>query len=217
MLGALCDAILFCTARAGFGHAFVTWATRDHPPTLVHTSSQEAVALSDLQDALGEGPTITSLATGASVFVGDMRLDPPGADWLLFGGEAAALGVRSVTATPLRVHEVGVGALTLHGTGPAPEPPGGREFSALLSALGVVLLGSWHLLDPEGRGDRFTPHSAVVHQAAGMVSVQAATTLADAMLRLQAHALGRGLTLTAVCQLVVDRALRFEVRDDDLG
>lgn len=87
----------------------------------------------------------------------------------------------------------------------------------LHAALGQVLLRSGHLPDPEGRGDLVTTHSAVVHQAAGMVTVQAGTTLADAMLRLEAHALGLGLPLAEVSQHVVDRDLRFGARDEHTG
>lgn len=91
------------------------------------------------------------------------------------------------------------------------------DLLGLHSALGQVLLGSGHLPDPDARGDRFTPHSAVVHQAAGMVTVQAGTTLADAMVRLQAHAVGQGIPLAEVSQHVVDGDLRFVACDDHTG
>lgn len=89
--------------------------------------------------------------------------------------------------------------------------------AGLHTALGQVLLRSEHLPDPEARGDPVISHCAVVHQAAGTVTVQAGTTLADAMARLQAHALGRRLSLTEVSRHVVARDLRFDARDDHTG
>jgi hypothetical protein len=50
----------------------------------------------------------------------------------------------------------------------------------------------------------------VVHQAAGMVSVQLAIPVEEAMLRLRGHAFGSGRALVDIAQDVVARTLRLE-------
>jgi hypothetical protein len=54
-------------------------------------------------------------------------------------------------------------------------------------------------------------HRAVVHHAAGMVSVQAAVPVDDALALLRAYAFAEGLRLGHVAAEVVSRRLRFDV------
>ncbi len=51
---------------------------------------------------------------------------------------------------------------------------------------------------------------SVVHQAAGMVSIQLAVNVGDALVRLRAHAFGTDRPLIAVAHDVVARRLRFD-------
>ena len=50
----------------------------------------------------------------------------------------------------------------------------------------------------------------VVHQAAGMVSAQLDVSVAEALIRLRAHAFANDRPLTDVAQDVVARRLRFQ-------
>jgi hypothetical protein len=54
----------------------------------------------------------------------------------------------------------------------------------------------------------------VVHQAAGMVAVQLAINVADALVRLRAHAFSVGTPLQEVAEDVVARRLHFDIRED---
>jgi hypothetical protein len=58
-------------------------------------------------------------------------------------------------------------------------------------------------------------HRPVVHQATGMISVQLDVSLAEALVRLRAHAYASGRPLGEVAQDVVARRLRFS--DDTTG
>ncbi len=55
----------------------------------------------------------------------------------------------------------------------------------------------------------------VVHQAAGMVAAQLEVSVAEALVRLRAHAFGNDRPLAAVARDVVARALRFEAGSGD--
>ena len=50
----------------------------------------------------------------------------------------------------------------------------------------------------------------VVHNAAGMVSIQLGVNVTEAMLRLRAYAFGHERPLTSVAEDVVARRLRFQ-------
>jgi hypothetical protein len=55
---------------------------------------------------------------------------------------------------------------------------------------------------------------AAVHQAAGMVSVQLGVSVADALVRLRAHAFAADRPLTQVAREVIARTLRFDDLDE---
>jgi hypothetical protein len=50
----------------------------------------------------------------------------------------------------------------------------------------------------------------VVHQATGMITIQLGISLAEALLRLRAHAYASGRAVSAIAADVVDRRLRFD-------
>jgi len=52
-------------------------------------------------------------------------------------------------------------------------------------------------------------HSAAVNQACGMVSVQAACSMEDAMVLMHDRATVQGQTLEEIAAAVIDRSIRF--------
>ncbi|MFD0573456.1 ANTAR domain-containing protein [Kitasatospora gansuensis] len=85
----------------------------------------------------------------------------------------------------------------------------------LAAALTARLLGNG---EPQAAAVPLDPphtlQRAVVHQATGMLSVQLALSLPQALLRLRAHAYSSGRSITDVCQDVVERRLRLEPDDN---
>jgi hypothetical protein len=57
----------------------------------------------------------------------------------------------------------------------------------------------------------------VVHQASGMVAAQLDVNVAQALIRLRAHAFGNDRSLTDVARDVVARTLRFDPTEQDAG
>jgi hypothetical protein len=57
----------------------------------------------------------------------------------------------------------------------------------------------------------------VVHQAAGMVAVQLGISVADALVRLRAHAYAHERPLRDLADDVVARRVRFDTPDDQDG
>jgi hypothetical protein len=123
------------------------------------------------------------------------------------------MAVRAVFCFPLRIGAITLGVLTL-----ARSTPGhltsaqGDDVDVL---VGVLTRRVLDLGDPQLSSARYRDleppvlHQAVLHQATGMVSVQLAVPLAEALLRLRAHAYGNSRTLTDTARDIVARRLRL--------
>jgi hypothetical protein len=135
--------------------------------------------------------------------------------------------VRAVFAFPLRIGAISVGSLLAHRRSPG--VLGARRIVdalALAEAVTLVLLhqqsagtaGKTRVGDD--REDQPGPgwaqpvtYRAEVHQATGMISVQLGVNLAEALVRLRAHAWSNGFLIAEVAADVVARRLRFDELD----
>lgn len=185
----------------------LTWGTGD-----------TAGALEDLQFTLGEGPGPDAVAAGGPVLVSDLA----GASgrWPVFVPAAIDLGVGAVFAFPLRIGVIGIGVMTVHR-----QTAGRLNAACLADALALadaltILFMQRGTADTGPGGNRPGPdfaqpvtYRAEVHQATGMVSVQLRLGLAEALVRLRAHAWVNGLLLAEVAADVVARRLRFDEQD----
>jgi hypothetical protein len=189
------------------------------PSGLVLAWGREAVStkLEDLQFTLGQGPGVDAVA-GSPVLVPDL-LDAAGR-WPAFVPAAAELGVRAVFALPLRIGAISVGALLAHrdASGPLVGDALADAF-ALADAVTLLLLHQQSTGTDRGgpAGDGPRPgwarpatYRAEVHQATGMISAQLGVSLAEALVRLRAHAYADGRLIAEVAADVVARRLDFD-------
>ena len=176
-----------------------------------------SVALEGLQFTLGQGPGLDAVA-GAPVLVAD--LEAAAARWPVFVPAAAELGVCALFALPLRIGAISVGVLSAYRAIPGPLADGAlADAFALAEAVTLLLLhqrssgteraGSLGEWPRAGVGT----YRAEVHQATGMISVQLGVSLAEALVRLRAHAYADGRAIAEVASDVVARRLRFDDRD----
>ncbi|MGV8910834.1 MAG: GAF domain-containing protein [Propionicimonas sp.] len=208
----LCRAALAAAGPAGLTSVCASRVVDDRPRGVVWASDSRARRLDDLQVVLGEGPGITAFAEGGPVLVLDL-CEHWRQGWVTFDREATGLGVRSVCAFPLQIGALRLGVLTLHGTRPAVlDTVQLSKQLAICDELSVALL-----VTDAGSGDWTSvwecapdPPLAVTSQAAGMVTVQLESSIAEAMTRLCAHAFAAGQSLEQVSRLVVERTLRFD-------
>jgi hypothetical protein len=133
--------------------------------------------------------------------------------WPAFTPPAVEAGVRAVFGFPLRVGTVRLGALNLYR-----DRPGALNGDQHADALVVAdVAARWVLKAQAG-----APLGAVaeelaagadfhfvVHDAAGMVSVQEEITVTEALIRLRAFAFGNDRLLDDVAEDVVSRRLRL--------
>lgn len=193
--------------------AGLSWATAKGATGVVAATDALARLVEDLQFSLGEGPCVDSSTTGRPALHPDLARSAP-ARWPAFGLQAA--GIAAVFAFPLQVGAIHVGALDLYR-----DTPGWLaerdvdEALALAAAATSVLLhlrvptrDDQHGLGP-GPADPVLGR-AEVHQATGMVAVQAAVPLVDALSLLRARAFATDRSVVDVARDVVRRVVRFE-------
>ena len=173
---------------SGVGLALMT---ERGPAGTVAASDGAALELEDLQFTLGEGPCVDASETGRPVLEPDLAATGP-RRWPAFAGGALAAGVAAVFALPLRVGAIRVGVLDLYRATPgALTPEHLREALAFADAATLLLL----YLQTRAPADEFSPGAlalpadrAEVHQATGVVSVQAGVSLAEALVLVRARA-----------------------------
>ncbi|MGW0810613.1 GAF and ANTAR domain-containing protein [Nonomuraea sp. NPDC002799] len=191
-------------------------------------SSPAAYELMVAHATLGEGPAVAALADQRPILAPDLAEPEIQRRWPMFAPAALRAGAPALFAFPLLLGAISVGvleisraragwmtagdladalifadaALLVHiqqtglGTGPAGASADGAE----IDGAGVDMGGFWH-----GSVERW----AQVHQATGMIAVQAGVDLRTAFVRLRAHAFAAERTLLDVADDVVGRRLRF--------
>ena len=214
----LCDACL--PTLAGVGGGGVTVMTPD-TSQVRYASDPVSARVEQLQFLLGEGPCRDAYAGTGPVLAEDLRAPVWQRQWPAFAPAAVLAGARAVFALPLRVDGTRIGVLDLYrDTAGALTEHTMTDALIMADAVTELLLaetmtdGDDDALFADGRGEQLLPRAAV-HQATGMVSVQLAVPVEDALARLRAHAFATGRELDEVAADVLARRLRFNDLDDE--
>lgn len=183
---------------------------------LIVASDPETVELEQLQMDLGEGPCLEAHRTGSPVTADDLReAETP---WTLYAPELLRRGVRGVHAFPIQVGGIRLGVLDIYreqaGALRSPEVVRAATYAdvAVLILIHLQAVRSGVSDDGEDLGlleDAFASHPEV-HQATGMVAVQADVALHDALLLIRARAFAQGRSLVDVARDVISQRTRFE-------
>jgi hypothetical protein len=191
--------------------------TREGGHEPVYATEERSEALAESQVAVGEGPGVTAFGEGRPVLVPDLDCGVSQRRWPLFVPAAVERGVAAVFAFPLLAGAIAVGVLEIcrntRGALSEGELADALLFTdaALLQVLHAARVAAATPVmeepHPFGGGIDRWPE---VHQATGMVSVQLGTDLAEAFMRLRAHAYSSDRSLREIAREVVERRLRFD-------
>jgi hypothetical protein len=211
----LCRACAVAIPVSGVGLALMIPA--GHGGTITATDGVAAV-MEDLQQAMGEGPCVDASRDRRPVLQSDLAVTGT-SRWPGFTAGALEAGIAAVFAFPLQVGAIRLGVLDLYrDTTGSLDRLQLAEALAFAEAATTILL---HLQDKAPLGQQLHPRLAEavesrreIHQATGMITVQAAVGLAEALLLLQAHAYSSERPLIEVAKDVVARRLRFRPEDD---
>jgi hypothetical protein len=205
----VCTVAVDVTAATG---AAVMLLTGDLPQVSFHTADSLSRRIEDLQFMLGEGPSLDVHRRGGVILEPDVAASDL-SRWPVFAHPALEAGLRAMFCFPVRVGAARLGALSLYRDAPGTlddEQYADALVLADVAARTLLLLQSEAppgtlAVELEAEGD----FHLVVHQAAGMVSMQLGINITDALLRIRAHAFGNGVLVADVARDVVDRRLRF--------
>ncbi len=201
-----------CKRVIGLTGAGIMLMSGDLPLGSLGTTGEVSALIDDLQYTLGEGPCMDAHRLDRPVTEPDLA-NPTTPRWLAFAGPAVEAGVRAVFGFPMTVGAVRLGALNLYRdvAGPLTDDQHADALAMADIAAEAVLAmqahGSAGVLAAElENGSNF---QYVVHQAAGMVSAQLEVSVAQALVRLRAHAYADHRLVAEVAADVVARRLRF--------
>lgn len=181
---------------------------------LLAATDRQAHHLEITQSELGEGPGIDAAQAARPVLQADLSMAGP-PRWPKFCKAVLPAGIRAVFAFPLADPAGHLGVLTLHRDTPGRlTNPELADVLAFADAATTVLRHLRKRHDQERLSMPVPPDGRIhVHQATGMVTAQLGITLAEALLRLQAHAHATGRTVTAVATDVISNRLRFDTTE----
>jgi GAF domain-containing protein len=201
-----------CPAVVDVQGAGVMLMSGDVPRGSLCSSNDVSHLIEDLQYTLGEGPCVDAYQQDRVVAEPNLA-EPVTGRWLAFSPPAVQAGVRAVFGFPLRVGTVRLGALNLYRdrTGPL---TASQHATALVVA---DVAARWVLEAQAGAPAEMVAEELeisadfhfVVHNAAGMVSVQDGISVTEAVIRLRAYAFSHDRLLADVSRDVVDRKLRL--------
>jgi GAF domain-containing protein len=205
----LCGA---CPEIVGVSGAGVMLMSGEIPRGSLCTTDGVGQLIEELQYTLGEGPCVDAYQQDRVVAEPDLA-DPVTRRWLAFSPPALQAGARAVFGFPLRVGTVRLGALNLYRDRPG--PLSGDQHADALVVAGVA--ARWVLEAQAGAPpdtvaeelERGADFHFVVHNAAGMVSVQEQISVTEALIRLRAFAFSHDRLLAEVAGDVVARRLRL--------
>ncbi|MBM7808006.1 hypothetical protein JOD57_003843 [Geodermatophilus bullaregiensis] len=207
------------TGMTGVGLALVSG---EGVSGLVAATGGPAQQMEDLQFTLGEGPCADASTSRRPVLCSDLGVEGV-VRWPAFAFGAAQAGIAAAFTFPLQVGAVAIGVLDLYRDRRGPLSGAHlAEAFAFADAAAAVLL---HLQEREeddtvpgvdGWAD-VVDRRAVVHQAAGMISVQLDVGVVEALLRLRAAAFARDRRMADLAGDVVARRVRFDDSEDGVS
>jgi len=212
----LCQVCADVTAMTGAG---IMLMSGEVPRGSICTTNKVSAFIEQLQYELGEGPCVDAYFQDWPVLEPDLA-HPANRRWPAFTGQALGVGVRAVFGFPLQVGAVRLGALNLYCDHPGPLLDDQHADALVMADIAAQAVLVLQAKAPLGKlateleaGSNF---QYVVHQAAGMVAVQLAVSVGQALVRLKAYAFGNERPLTEVAEDVVTRRLRFDTLSGEM-
>jgi hypothetical protein len=209
----VCEVCVDVTDMSGAGIMLMAGGA---PGGSVCTTNEVSAVIEELQYTLGEGPCVDAYHLERPVLEPDLA-DPDAARWLAFAPPAVEAGVRAIFGFPLQVGAVRLGALNLYRDRPGPLTDDQYADALVMAGVAAQAVLAMQAQAPPGmlaaELDEGANFRFVVHQAAGMMSVQLGVGIVEALARLRAYAFADDRLITEVAEAVVGRRLRF----DDTG
>jgi hypothetical protein len=209
--------VRMCTVCVPVTGAGIIVMANSGPGAMLASTDGPARVMEELQFTLGEGPCVDASRSGRPVLLPELE-HAASQLWPGFTAGALDAGVRAIFALPLQVGGIRVGVLDLYrDVEGALDDRELAEALAFADAATSILLTLQARAGPEGRDHglaELVEDRAEVHQATGMISVQAGLDLAAALVLLRAHSYAAERPILSIARQVLARTLRFDPEDD---
>jgi hypothetical protein len=205
--GPLCQVAAELTEVSGAG---VMVLANDTPQASLCTTGGLSALIEELQYTFGEGPCIDAHRSG-TVVVEPNLVSPALPRWPAFTPKVVTAGARAIFGFPIRIGAARIGALNLYRDQSGPLSDDQHADALVMADVIARAVLTFQADAPPGSVpvQLDTDLHTAVHQAAGMVSVQLGASIAEALVRLRAHAFRVDQPLAEVANDVIDRRLRF--------
>lgn len=187
------------------------------PAGTVAITDGPAATMEDLQFTLGEGPCVEASRTGRPVLQPELGATGP-SRWPAFTAGALEAGIRAIFAFPLRVGGIRLGVLDVYR-----DQVGALTDADLTEALCFADAATAVLLHLQEQGSSHGSHldaipvvedRAQVHQATGVVSVQAGVSIGEALVRLRARSYASERPILELSRDVLAGHVSFSPEDE---
>ena len=201
-----------CPQIIGVDGAGVMLMSGEIPRGSLCVSGEVSRLIEELQYTLGEGPCVDAYQQNRVVAEPNLA-DPVTDRWPAFTPAALEAGVRAVFGFPLRAGAVRLGALNLYRG-----RSGALSGDQLGDALVVAEVAARWVLEAQAGAlagtvavevEAGADFHLIVHNAAGMVSVQEGISVTEALIRLRAFAFSHDRLVGDVAGDIVARRLRL--------
>jgi hypothetical protein len=210
--GRLCAVSAEITGMSGAGIMLMSGSTVQGS---VCTTNAVSALIEDLQYTLGEGPCVDAYHQREPVIEPDLA-GAPTDRWVAFIPPALDAGVRAVFGFPVQIGAARLGALNLYRDRAGPLSVDQHADALVLAGVTARAVLSLQAGAPPGQLATAIAASGdfrlVVHQASGMIAAQLDVNVAEALVRLRAHAFADNRSITDVANDVVSRRLHFDTR-----
>jgi hypothetical protein len=174
---------------------------RDGASGVAGSADARSTRIADLSFTTGDGPGPDAFRLRRPVLAADLARDSQ--RWPGFAHAALDEGVGAVYCFPLQVGGVSLGVLDLYADAPRVLSPDEVSLALAFSHLAVLTVLGDQAIDEDGEWEPLLDHRAEIHQAQGMVMVDLDVDLAEALLRMRAHAFQAGLPLIDVAREII--------------
>jgi GAF domain-containing protein len=207
LLERVCFAVVPVLSASGAG---ISMMTADGTRGVCIASDPVSQHVDDLQFVLGEGPCMEAFEHRRPVLVTDVA--DTATRWPLYAPAAEQGGVRAVFAFPLQIGGARLGVLDVFRRDAGPLTADQLTDALLFTDVTVSAVLDRQESAGTGRSDDLDAairHRAELFQAQGMIMVQLGVPLAEAMVRLRAHAYAQNRRLDELARDVVAGRIRF--------
>jgi hypothetical protein len=206
---ALCEGCVRAFAISGAGLTFIL---DGRPQGTLGVSDERSRMVEELQFTYGEGPCVDADRTRRTV--SEPRLVQAASRWPAFGPEALQAGVEAVFAIPLQLGNASYGALDLYRDTPGRLAAGELADARAIADGAIVMMLALQGSSVPGALtpalEHMTDHRSMVHQAAGMITVQLDMSIEEALVALRARAFRTGTSIAELAADVVARRVRLD-------